>query len=137
MLGKLTWDAPIDQRPDRYVYDPRNPIVVEGLISAYDRRPIERRDDLLVYTTEPLTEPIEVIGRIFVTLSAASDARDTDFIAHLLDVYPDGRAITLLTAHEPVLDGLVAPASACTEVPYPASLQGSRIRQDDRASMQP
>jgi len=93
--GRLTWTTPGAEQPDRYVYDPKNPVSVQGLDDASDHRPIQRRDDVLVYTTEELTEPLEVIGRIFVTLFAASDARDTDFIANLIDVYPDGRAVVL------------------------------------------
>ena len=57
-----------------------------------DYRPVERRDDVLVYTTEPLTEDTEVTGPVSVRLYAASSAPDTDFTAKLLDVWPDGYA---------------------------------------------
>jgi putative CocE/NonD family hydrolase len=50
---------------------------------------------VLVYTSEALTDPVEIVGRVFVKLVAASDAVDTDFTAKLLDVHPDGRAVLL------------------------------------------
>ena len=62
---------------------------------AIDRRALERRDDVLVYTGEVLNTAMEVIGQVGVDLYAASDARDTDFTASILDVYPDGRAVVL------------------------------------------
>jgi putative CocE/NonD family hydrolase len=57
-----------------------------------DYRPVERRDDVLVYTTSPLAEDTEVTGPVRVRLYAASSAVDTDFMAKLLDVWPDGYA---------------------------------------------
>ena len=61
----------------------------------HDRRPVERRDDVLVYTSEPLEKDVEVTGPVEMTLYASSSARDTDFAATLVDVYPDGRAINI------------------------------------------
>ena len=62
---------------------------------AVDRRALERRDDVLVYSSEALNAAMEVIGRVSVELFAASDAQDTDFTASIIDVYPDGRAVVL------------------------------------------
>jgi len=62
---------------------------------AFDQRKNETRPDILVYTTEPLREGIEVSGPIEVTLYVSSDAKDTDFTVKLIDVYPDGRAYNL------------------------------------------
>ena len=56
---------------------------------------LERRDDVLVYTSEQLDGDLEVIGPVEMVLYAASSARDTDFIVRLCDVYPDGRSIFL------------------------------------------
>ena len=56
---------------------------------------MEARNDILVYTTEPLTEGTEVSGFIEATLYVSSDAKDTDFTLKLIDVYPDGRAYNL------------------------------------------
>ena len=50
---------------------------------------------MLVYTSDLLHEPLEIVGKVFVHVFAASDARDTDFTAKLLDVYRDGRALAL------------------------------------------
>ena len=56
---------------------------------------MEARDDVLVYTTEPFADGLEVTGPITPTLYVSSDAKDTDFTVKVLDVYPDGRAYNL------------------------------------------
>jgi len=56
---------------------------------------MEARHDILVYTSEPFTEGVELSGPIEPTLYVSSDARDTDFTVKVLDVYPDGRAYNL------------------------------------------
>jgi uncharacterized protein len=103
--GVLMDRAPATDSPDRFEYDPMNPVPSLGgnvcctgnAISAgsYDQRKNETRPDILVYTTEPLKEGIEVSGPIEVTLYVSSDAKDTDFTVKLIDVYPDGRAYNL------------------------------------------
>lgn len=96
--GELSWDLPdADQTHDQFTFDPQHPVpsAMNGEDLPYDHRPIERRDDVLVYTSETLDEILTVVGRTWVELYAASDARDTDFTAKILDVYPDGRAIKL------------------------------------------
>jgi putative CocE/NonD family hydrolase len=95
--GKLSWQAPAQQQPDTFTYDPKRPApaFTGELLWGEDRRPIQRRRDVLVYTSDRLAEPVEVIGSVVVTLRAASDALDTDFTAVLSDVYPDGRAVEL------------------------------------------
>lgn len=91
---------------DAYTYNPENPVPTLGggaylpITGPTDHAPIERRDDVLVYTTAPLVEPLEVTGYVSARLFAASDASDTDFVARLCDVYPDGRSII-------VCDGIV------------------------------
>jgi predicted acyl esterase len=79
---------------DQYRYDPRDPVPTVWPLSdqmePLDQRPIDWREDVLVYVTEPLTEPLEVAGDPVVELQAASSALDTDFIARLADVHPDG-----------------------------------------------
>ena len=67
----------------------RNDMLASG---AFDQRGVERRGDVLVYTTEPLEEDLTVIGPVQVELWAASSARDTDFTAKLVDVHLDGYA---------------------------------------------
>jgi putative CocE/NonD family hydrolase len=97
--GKLLASKGVQEAQDRYDFDPKNPVPLEfgptGLVFAVDRRAVERRGDVLVYTGEPLQKALEIIGRVGVELYAASDARDTDFTASIVDVYPDGRAVVL------------------------------------------
>ena len=91
---------------DRYTYDPENPVPSlggplcctaseEALPGSYDQREVEERDDVLVYTTEPLGEGLTVVGPLEVVLYVSSSAPDTDFTAKLVDVYPDGRAFNV------------------------------------------
>ena len=99
--GVLDTDGPGGE-PDAYVYDPREPVPTVGgnmccrndmlASGAFDQRGVERRGDVLVYTTEPLEEDLTVIGPVQVELWAASSARDTDFTAKLVDVHLDGYA---------------------------------------------
>ena len=100
--GVLSTDAPGAEPPDTYSYDPEDPveslggqIMGLGVSGPMDRRPVERRADVLVYTTEPLDRDVEVTGPITLTLFASSNAPDTDFTGTLVDVHPDGRAICL------------------------------------------
>jgi putative CocE/NonD family hydrolase len=103
--GALAAAAPDSDKADGFTYDPMNPVLsyggnvcctgnaVQG--GAFDQRVMEARNDILVYSTEPLKEGVEVSGPIEVTLYVSSDAKDTDFTAKLIDVYPDGRAFNL------------------------------------------
>jgi uncharacterized protein len=103
--GALTNSPPATDSPDRFEYDPMNPAPSRGgnvcctgnavAGGAFDQRKIEERPDILVYSTEPLKEGIEVSGPIEVTLYVSSEAKDTDFTVKLIDVYPDGRAYNL------------------------------------------
>jgi hypothetical protein len=103
--GALNRDAPGSEPPDSYVYNPRNPVPTLGgglccnavfsLGGAYDQRAIEAREDVLVYTSEPLDTPLDVIGPVKVVLHASSSAPDTDFTAKLVDVGPCGYARNL------------------------------------------
>ncbi len=92
-------------KPDGFTYDPMNPVssyggnvcctgnAVQG--GAYDQQAMETRNDILVYSTEPLAEGVEVSGFIETKLFVSSDAKDTDFTIKLIDVYPDGTAYNL------------------------------------------
>jgi hypothetical protein len=62
---------------------------------AFDQREIEVRNDVLVYTSDPLDEKIEISGSIEITLYVSSSAKDTDFTLKLIDVEPDGTAWNL------------------------------------------
>jgi putative CocE/NonD family hydrolase len=104
--GKLTLRMPSGtDTPDAFSYDPMNPVTsyggnvcctgnaIQG--GAYDQREMESRQDILVYTTDPLEQGTEISGFIETTLYVSSDAKDTDFTVKLIDVYPDGRAYNL------------------------------------------
>jgi len=84
-----------------YAYDPADPCPTRGganLSIPYgpmDQRPVEERSDVLVFSTEPLSAPLEVTGRLWMNLAASTDAADTDFAVRLCDVYPDGRSMLL------------------------------------------
>ena len=103
--GKLTMAAPSTDNPDRFTYDPMNPVPSYGgnvcctgnAVSggAFDQRKMEEREDILVYTSEPLKEGLELSGPIEVKLYVSSDAKDTDFTVKLIDVSPDGTAYNL------------------------------------------
>ena len=62
---------------------------------AQDQRGLETRDDVLVYSTGPPKEGIEVSGPAAVTLFVSSDAKDTDFTVKLIEVLPDGTAYNI------------------------------------------
>ncbi len=100
--GVLHFGPPSYEEPDTFVYDSNNPVPTTGgnnlmgvPIGPHDQREIESRKDILVYTSAPLKEDTEVTGPVKMVLYAASTAKDTDFTAKLVDVYPDGRAINI------------------------------------------
>jgi len=64
-------------------------------MGAYNQQIVEKRPDVLLFTTAPLKEDVEVTGPVNAIVYAASSARNTDFTAKLVDVYPDGRAIRI------------------------------------------
>ena len=106
--GTLSTTHPEAEPADTFSYDPNDPVPTLGgpfmmLTSSgpWDRRPVERRDDVLVYRSARLEEDVEVTGPVEVTLYASSDAPDTDFSATLVDVYPDGRAVILCEGIRP------------------------------------
>ena len=108
--GLLSRDGPGIEPQDTYVYDPAHPVPTAGgrgglaengfLYGPIDQAYVERRPDVLCYTSSELTEDTEVTGPLELHLFACSSRRDTDFAAKLVDVYPDGRAYN-------VADGIV------------------------------
>ena len=105
------WMSPVppsadEAESDDFVYDPGNPVPSLGgpicctkgensRAGSYDQRGVEARQDVLVYSTPPLERGVEVTGQVEAVLYVSSSARDTDFTAKLVDVYPDGRAFNL------------------------------------------
>lgn len=114
--GSLSPSAPRGEAtPSNYAHDPSDPVPTVGgptLINGgpdggiawmpgpRDQRAVEARPDVLTFTSTELTEDLEVTGPVTVTLHAATSAADTDFTAKLVDVWPDGRALS-------VVDGIV------------------------------
>jgi uncharacterized protein len=103
--GTLSLSPEAKDNADRFVYDPMNPVPTHGggfcclgadyKAGALDQRPLEARSDILVYSSGPLKEGIEVSGPIDVTLYVSSDAKDTDFTVKLIEVLPDGTAYNI------------------------------------------
>jgi hypothetical protein len=103
--GSLSTASPRSESPDHYVYDPSNPVPTIGgplccdsqhlAPGPRDQRPLESRDDVLIYTTPAFTQDTEVTGPVSLELFAKSSAVDTDFTAKLVDVGPDGFAQNL------------------------------------------
>lgn len=155
--GVLSLEAPRGAEPaDRYRYDPANPVQTIGggdccngglvVPGAFDQRPVEVRNDVLVYTSAPLEQPLEVTGFVQPLLHVASTGKDTDFAVKLVDVAPDGTAWiigdTILRARyrdgylkpEPMQPGQVY---ALKPTPITTSIQfgkGHRIRVEITSS---
>ncbi|MER6530859.1 CocE/NonD family hydrolase [Streptomyces sp. NPDC001508] len=107
--GVLSLDAPASEGVDTYRYNPVDPVpsiggrslppggVAGAALNAgpLDQSSVEIREDVLCFTTHVFGEPLEVTGEVSLVLHVSSSARDTDFTAKLLDVFPDGRALYL------------------------------------------
>jgi putative CocE/NonD family hydrolase len=103
--GSLSAAPPLKESPDHYLYDPANPVPTIGgplccdgwhqPAGPRDQRPVEARDDVLIYSTPAFAEDTEITGPISLELFAKSTAVDTDFTAKLVDVAPDGFAQNL------------------------------------------
>ncbi len=97
--GSLSARGPRDEPPDRFVYDPRDPIMSTATWSsrAINQSIYDHRHDVLVYTTAPFDNPSVLIGEVSCVLWTATDAPETDFTAKLVEVRQDGRSIALST----------------------------------------
>lgn len=105
--GRLVQVAPHNERVDTIVYDPRDPVPTLGGATFLpgltinlnagprDQAAVERRCDVLCYTSPPLEAPLEVTGPVTATVFFSSDAPDADLTGKLVDVYPDGRAMNV------------------------------------------
>ena len=103
--GTLTTTAPANDAPDKFIYDPMNPVPSYGgnvcctgnavTGGAFDQSKMEERNDILVYSTDVLKDGVELSGPIDVTLYVSSSAKDTDFTVKLIDVDEAGKAWNL------------------------------------------
>ena len=100
--GSLSTQTPKSEVADSYIYNPSNPApTIGGPLCCdaehmepgpRDQRPVENRDDVLIYSLGPLERDLEVTGPVTATLFVRSSAVDTDFTGKLVDVAPDGFA---------------------------------------------
>ena len=104
--GMLSPAAPAHDARDEFAYDPQSPVPSRGgpvccagdpavRAGPVDQKDVESRRDVLVYTSSPLTTPLRIAGPLRASLRFASSAVDTDVVARLVDVWPDGRAINI------------------------------------------
>ena len=107
--GELSFTSIDKEGSDTFLYDPKNPVPTIGgnnccgtptLSGPRDQRPLERREDVLVYTSDFLEEPLTIAGPITMNLVAETDGKDTDWMVKLVDVHPDGYAM-------PVSEGII------------------------------
>jgi putative CocE/NonD family hydrolase len=150
--GLLTAEAPGDEPVETWTYDPEDPVPTLGganlsiPMGIMDQRPVEGRDDVLVFSSHVLAETVLVGGRVRVELWASTSAVETDFTAKLVDVHPDGYAQNLLdgvirtryrhgrTRPEPVEPGAVEPYEIDLGDLSAAFLPGHRIRVEISSS---
>jgi putative CocE/NonD family hydrolase len=104
--GTLSFAPPGEEPVDHYSYDPDDPVPTRGgaglarALGAFDQREIEKRNDVLVFTSAPLEQDLEVTGPVQAVLHVESSAPDTDFTAKLVDVCSDGYA-------QNIVDGII------------------------------
>ena len=102
--GSLSVEPPVEtETPDHYLYNPRDPVPTLGgpyalsdpetvRVGVQEQGPVESREDVLVYTSQPLDRGVEVTGNVNLNLWAVTSAADTDWTAKLVDVHPDGNS---------------------------------------------
>jgi hypothetical protein len=103
--ASLTDEAPTADPPTTYTYNPEHPTSsrnpqrdVADRSVVLDNRYAEEHEGVRVFTTRPLDASLSLVGTIYLILYAVSDCVDTDFMATVCDVYPDGQSIALSTA---------------------------------------
>jgi putative CocE/NonD family hydrolase len=106
--GVLSADEPRSEPTDAFIYDPHDPMPTVGgsmiggaagfglVAGPLEQSPVEKRTDVLCYTSAELKEDVEITGPLEMHIFAATSARDTDFTAKLVDVFPDGRSYNLV-----------------------------------------
>ena len=95
--GVLSKNKPKEEPPDQYLFDPSNPVITKGgrnlflLSGPQDQTDIEKRDDILIFTTSALEKSLEIIGEIIIIFYASTTVEDTDFMVKIVDVYPNNK----------------------------------------------
>lgn len=99
--GRLSTARPQKKGRDHFVYDPMDPVPTTGGVNFHffldnlgikDQRPVEQRDDVLVYTSPRLEKDLEIIGPLQAVVYASTEGKQTDFTAKLVEVRADGYA---------------------------------------------
>ncbi|MBC7927741.1 MAG: CocE/NonD family hydrolase [Bryobacteraceae bacterium] len=133
--GRLSIHTPLRDDFDSWIHDPEKPVPTAGGAvccdpkvlpwGPMDQRDVENRDDVLVYTSPPLKQDMEVTGPIRATLFVATSAPDTDYTAKLVDVFPDGHARNLCDGilRLRYRDGLSKPVPARPGEVYPVTIE--------------
>jgi putative CocE/NonD family hydrolase len=102
--GLSTTPPRADEGVSEFVYDPADPVPSDSArtptatpepLGPAEQSAIESRPDVLVFTSDPLGDDLEVAGRVRVVVHARSSAPSTDWVARVCDVYPDGRSYGL------------------------------------------
>jgi hypothetical protein len=154
--GALENAPPRRAAADRFTFDPRDPVPTRGGSvccnpnvfpwGPLDQRPVEQRRDVLVFSTRPLEQDLEVVGPVKAVLYVSTNQRDTDFTAKLVDVFPDGLARNLtdgilrlryrnsLARSEPVHPGEMYEITVDAGPASNAFLKGHRIRVEISSS---
>jgi putative CocE/NonD family hydrolase len=128
--GRLVTRFGEQHPPDHFIYDPRHPVPTRGgavccnpkLMPAgpLDQSDVERRGDVLVYTSDALAEGLEVTGPVGATIYVSTSANDTDFSAKVVDVSPEGKPLLVTDgiARLRYRMSLLAPVFARRNAPY-------------------
>ena len=100
--GKLAPNAPAaGDASSSYRYDPNDPVPTTGgnnccgsptIAGPVDQAPLDARKDIVRFTSDALTAPVTIAGKVTMDLHATTDGKDTDWMVKLVDVYPDGKA---------------------------------------------
>jgi putative CocE/NonD family hydrolase len=150
--GTLQDRLPRREASDSFTYDPRDPVPTRGGAvccnprvfpwGPLDQRPVEKRADVLVYSSGPLEAGLEVVGPVKVVLYVSSSARDTDFTAKLVDVFPDGAArilsdgILRLRYRQSLADPVLARPGTIYEVTIDAGVTGNFFQRGHRVRLE-
>jgi hypothetical protein len=133
--GTLGTSAPAESTQDRYTYDPTDPTPAVGGTSSMDSGPrdnraLERRPDVLTYTSEPMDGPLVITGQVTVELFAGSSRPHADFFARLCDVDPGGKSVNITDGILRLADAAETPQQVTIDL-WPTAHQfspGHRIR---------
>lgn len=136
--GRIGDDAHCQSGSESFVYDPTTPVPTLGgctllepaTAGTFDQSGIESRDDVLTFTTDVLTEGVEVTGRVTAALQISTDASTTDWVVRLCDVHPDGTSYNVCDGIARVVVGPGEVSSVEVDLWSTSMLfkQGHRIR---------